>query len=150
MNPRKTTGVNDGATSRETTGAKDDTRQTVVVTCAFCGGQGRDPFGLLSPLSICQVCGGVGKHTLLLPIAACAYCHGSGVHPHSRLTCTTCKGVGMVHIPEDAVQCPACKGTGQMAASTWPESLLSCGYCGGKGMVSKLQADVFRVDKNDR
>jgi DnaJ-class molecular chaperone len=124
---------------------KSNAQQTTVVTCAFCGGRGRDPFGLLSPLSTCQVCGSVGKHTLLLPIAVCAYCQGTGVHPHSRLTSTSCQGVGMVYVPEGAVACPACSGTGRAAASTWPGSPLSCGYCRGKGLVSKVQASLYKV-----
>jgi len=74
-----------------TTRKKISDHQTTVVICAFCGGQGRDPFGLLSPMAACQVCGSKGKHTLLLPITACAYCRGTGVHPHSRLTCTSCR-----------------------------------------------------------
>lgn len=124
---------------------KGGPHQTTIVTCAFCVGRGRDPFGLLSPLSTCQVCGGVGKHTLSLPIATCAYCRGTGVHPHSRLTCTSCKGIGMVHIPADAVVCPACLRTGRAADSNWPDSSLSCGYCGGKGLVSKEQEVIFQV-----
>jgi len=137
------------SSNRMNTRMKGKKRQTTVVTCAFCGGRGRDPFGLLSPLATCQVCGSVGKHTLLLPIAACAYCRGTGVHPHSRLTCTSCKGVGMVHVPAGAVACPACIGTGRRAvASIWPDSPLSCGYCRGKGLVSKVQAVLFEVEQH--
>ena len=124
---------------------KGNTEKTTVVTCAFCGGRGRDPFGILSPLATCQVCWKEGKHTLLLPITPCAYCQGTGVHPHSRLTCTSCKGVGMVNIPAGAITCPACFGTGRAAASIWPDSPLSCGSCRGKGMVSKVQAAMFKV-----
>lgn len=127
---------------------KGNPRQTTVITCAFCGGRGRDPFGLLSPLATCQVCWGEGKHTLLLPFAACAYCRGTGVHPHSRLTCTSCKGVGRVHVPAGAVACPACIGTGRAAASIWPDSPLSCDYCRGKGLISKEQASLFEGEQN--
>ena len=30
------------------------------VACAFCGGRGKDPFGIMSWLSTCCVCGGTG------------------------------------------------------------------------------------------
>ena len=109
---------------------------TVAVACAFCSGTGRDPFGLLSPLSTCQVCGGQGQLVLRLPIAPCVFCRGTGVHPGLRMTCTTCDGVGMVEIPEGAVTCPCCAGTGRAADYLWPGSALSCTCCGGKGVVS--------------
>jgi len=32
----------------------------VEIKCAFCGGTGRDPFKVLSPLSNCGICGGKG------------------------------------------------------------------------------------------
>jgi RecJ-like exonuclease len=128
-----------------TTRKKISDHQTTVVICAFCGGQGRDPFGLLSPMAACQVCGSKGKHTLLLPITACAYCRGTGVHPHSRLTCTSCRGVGKVHVLASAVTCPSCFATGRANASFWSGNPLSCGYCRGKGMVSKEQAALFEV-----
>ena len=54
----------------------------------------------------------------------------------------------MVHILEDAVVCPACIGTGQAAALKWPDSPLSCAYCGGKGLVSKYQATLFEMEKH--
>ncbi|MDP2990045.1 MAG: hypothetical protein Q8O57_05715, partial [Kiritimatiellota bacterium] len=59
---------------------------------------------------------------------------------------TSCEGVGMVHIPEDAVTCPSCIGTGRAAAFIWPGSPLSCFYCRGKGLVSKVQAALFEVE----
>jgi hypothetical protein len=52
------------------------------VTRVFCGGRGQGPLGLLSPLS--AVC------------VPCAFCQGTGVYPSSRMTCTTCVGVGFV------------------------------------------------------
>lgn len=111
----------------------------VEVLCAFCGGKGKDPFGIMSPLATCQVCGGTGWHILHPPTAPCAFCRSTGVHPGSRMTCTSCGGVGMVEIAEDAVSCPCCNGTGRAADFTeyiWPDSPLSCGYCGGKGVVT--------------
>jgi hypothetical protein len=32
----------------------------VDVTCSFCGGKGKDPFGFMSWLSTCTVCPGLG------------------------------------------------------------------------------------------
>jgi len=107
----------------------------VVLTCAFCGGTGRDPFGILSRLATCQVCGGTGRRSLHSPTATCAFCQGKGVHPGSRNTCTTCGGVGTVEIPANAIVCPCCDGTGKAADYIWPDSPLSCGCCGGKGVV---------------
>ena len=121
----------------------NSSNQTVIVVCAFCKGQGRDPFEIMSPLSTCQVCSGAGRHTLLYPIVACAYCRGSGVHPHSRLTCTSCRGIGAVHAPTEAVVCPACHGSGKTNRIRWPDSPFSCGYCRGAGVVSKVQAALL-------
>lgn len=109
---------------------------TVEVTCAFCDGQGRDPFGIMSPLASCQVCGGGGRHILRQPIATCAFCRGSGVHPCSRLTCTTCGGAGMVEIPENAITCRCCHGSGRAHDYIWPDSPLSCSCCNGKGVIA--------------
>jgi len=94
-----------------------DADAQVEVICAFCGGMGKDPFGIMSPLATCQVCSGTGRHTLRQPTAPCPFCQGTGVHPGSRNTCTTCGGVGTVEIPEDAVACPCCGGTGQVAGA---------------------------------
>jgi hypothetical protein len=65
-----------------------------LITCAFCKGKGKDPFGLLSKLANCQVCIGKGKVEVGLPMEECAFCKGSGIHPHARLTCSTCRGKG--------------------------------------------------------
>lgn len=118
-------------------GGANHLRPTTDVICAFCGGTGKDPFGIMSPLATCQVCGGTGQRTLHLPTAPCAFCRGTGIHPFSRLTCTTCGGVGIVEIPTHAVTCPCCGGTGRAADFIWPDSPLSCTCCGGKGVVAK-------------
>ena len=112
-------------------------RETVEVLCAFCKGTGLDPFGVMSKLATCQVCGGTGRVELNPPTAPCAFCRGTGVHLNSRLTCTTCGGVGTVGTPANAVPCPACGGSGQAAdGSDQAESALSCTRCGGKGVVA--------------
>jgi len=116
---------------------RPDPRERIEVTCAFCQGTGKDPFGIMSSMANCQVCGGTGVRTLYQPTATCAFCGGTGVHPHSRLTCTTCGGVGTVQIPDDAVTCPCCGGTGREADYEYPDSPLSCRCCGGKGVVAR-------------
>ena len=108
----------------------------VEVNCAFCSGQGQDPFGVMSPLSVCQVCGGTGRRALPAPTIPCAFCWGSGVHPASRMTCTTCMGVGHVHVPAATTPCPGCGGTGREANHNWPDSPLSCARCRGRGVVA--------------
>ena len=111
--------------------------ETVEVLCAFCDGTGQDPFGVMSKLATCQVCGGTGRVKLHPPTAPCAFCRGTGVHLDSRLTCTTCDGVGTVEIPTTAVPCPDCGGTGRAAdGSDQSESALSCTRCAGEGVVA--------------
>jgi len=122
--------------------------QTVEVECAFCGGTGKDPFGLMSPLATCQVCSGSGRHLLMTPIAPCAFCKGAGVHPHTRMTCTGCGGIGKAHIQADSVACPACQGTGnQDSNALWPDSPFYCGYCHGIGLVSPVRATLWADNK---
>ena len=112
-------------------------RPTVEVLCAFCNGTGKDPFGVMSKLATCQVCGGTGRVKLHPPTALCAFCRDTGVYDNARLTCTTCDGVGTVEIPVNAVPCPDCGGTGRSAdGSNQAESALSCTRCGGKGVVA--------------
>ena len=103
-----------------------------VITCAFCEGTGKDPFGIMSPLSTCQVCGGKGSVKVREPAIACAFCRGSGVHDDQRLTCTVCGGKGMVTIVEPVEKCPHCQGTGVNTNINY----LSCSLCGGKGVIT--------------
>jgi len=65
------------------------------ITCAFCQGKGKDPFGVFSKLSTCCICGGRGVNQVKQPHVKCAFCRGSGVYPQSRLTCTACRGIGV-------------------------------------------------------
>jgi len=104
-----------------------------MVECAFCRGKGKDPFNLLSELSTCQVCGGVGKVEIIEPAIKCVYCKGTGVYPHNaRVTCTVCNGKGMVTFKGATEECLKCKGTG-----TAIDSGLPCIKCGGRGVVLK-------------
>ena len=99
------------------------------ITCAFCNGTGKDPFGILSPLSTCQVCGGKGKVSVNPPTAKCAFCDGTGIFPDKRITCTVCGGKGMVTVPKGAKTCPECKGSGQASDG------LPCLNCRGIGVA---------------
>jgi len=103
------------------------------MTCGFCKGMGKDPFGLLSEQATCQVCGGTGKVEVLEPVMKCIFCNGSGVYHNTRLTCTVCNGKGMITAPESPTEwCSECEGTGTTIYSAMP-----CLKCRGKGLVSK-------------
>jgi len=99
------------------------------IRCAFCKGTGKDPFGVLSPLSLCQVCKGTGKVKVASPAIKCAFCKGTGIYLDKRITCTVCGGKGMVTAPKGAKACPDCKGSGQA-----PDGL-PCLTCKGKGVI---------------
>ncbi len=104
------------------------------ITCAFCQGTGRDPFGIMSPLSTCCVCGGVGTVAIESPYVQCAFCNGTGVYPHSRLTCTACEGTGATPVDEPNEPCPNCLGLGVDPHS---EAEFYCAVCHGAGVVAK-------------
>ena len=104
------------------------------VECAFCQGKGRDPFGIMSALSTCCVCGGTGTVAIKTPYVRCAFCHGTGVYPHSHQTCTACGGVGMIPVKEPYKTCPHCLGTGVDPHS---EAGFYCLTCRGVGVVEE-------------
>jgi DnaJ-class molecular chaperone len=113
--------------------AKARTNTQGLVRCAFCHGKGRDPFGLLSPPSDCQVCLGRGVVEVSEPRVQCAYCRGSGVQPGgTRLTCSSCGGKGSQTVRGPFVACPHCGGDGMEPGS---ERHLSCSTCHGSGSV---------------
>jgi DnaJ-class molecular chaperone len=99
------------------------------VPCAFCGGQGKDPFGIMSWLSTCCVCGGRGVVQVRAPFRRCAYCRGTGAI--KTFTCTVCRGTGYVTlVPGPLLTCPECRGQGEDASSA-----LACLACRGRGWV---------------
>ena len=107
--------------------------QTVEVPCAFCGGKGRDAFGVMSWLSTCYVCFGRKDVSVVEPFKECRYCKGTGIEPkNGRVSCIVCKGYGVVHIEESSMECPACKGA---AVNQGPGSY--CWPCHGKGEVPR-------------
>lgn len=104
------------------------------VTCAFCGGRGIDPFGIMSALSRCCVCGGGGRVQVCAPYIPCAHCRATGAI--KTLTCTVCGGKGVVPRPAlPLVPCPTCLGTGDDAAAP----AMNCLRCHGKGSVTAVQ-----------
>jgi DnaJ-class molecular chaperone len=100
------------------------------ITCSFCGGAGRDPFGIMSWLSTCSVCGGRGKVFIERPYIRCAHCQGSGAV--KTFVCTTCGGKGFVTVPQyPTVVCPECRGTGDDASAP----AMACLKCRGRGFI---------------
>jgi DnaJ-class molecular chaperone len=103
---------------------------TEEVTCAFCGGTGKDPFGILSWLSTCCVCGGRGVVRVRTPCARCAHCGGTGAV--KTLTCTVCMGTGHVSLPmEPTTTCPECRGSGDDLSAP----AMACLKCRGRGFI---------------
>ncbi len=103
----------------------------VEVTCSFCRGQGKDPFGIMSWLSTCCVCGGRGVVQVRAPHTRCVYCQGTGAV--KTFTCTICRGTGFVPlIPGERLACPECRGAGSD-----PSSSLACLTCRGRGSVPR-------------
>ena len=102
------------------------------VTCSFCNGHGKDPFGIMSWLSTCAVCGGGGL--VMVPGARrrCAHCEGSGAI--KTFTCTVCRGTGFVSEIRGLLQiCPECRGMGSEGSC----SALACLTCRGRGVVPR-------------
>lgn len=125
---------------------------TGTIECAFCRGTGKDPFGCLSALSNCQVCGGTGEIHAKQPVLPCAFCNGTGVQPNmtDRLHCLACSGTGVVPVVEDPVKCPACDGAGhQMKPAAKGKRLLRqrCLVCNGQRLISNARAAVMRKTK---
>jgi DnaJ-class molecular chaperone len=107
----------------------------VETMCAFCRGTGLDPFGIMSWLSRCCVCGGTGVVLVRNPYVSCAHCRGSGAV--KTLTCTVCGGKGVVSLPDTPVEiCPECRGTGDDASAP----AMDCLKCRGLGFVIQLKS----------
>ena len=101
------------------------------LACSFCRGHGKDPFGIMSWLSTCCVCGGRGRVRVAAPYQRCAHCRGTGAI--KTFTCTVCRGTGYVPmLPGPLRACPECRGTGDEAASA-----LACMVCRGRGWVPR-------------
>ena len=103
----------------------------VNVKCAFCRGTGRDSFGVMSVLSNCPVCGGLGTVRVKEPYVPCRACSGTGVQAFTRVPCLGCGGKGVSHVEEPTETCPVCRGTGVNGLH------LYCLRCHGTGVVSE-------------
>jgi len=110
-------------------------KNKIEVKCAFCNGKGKDPFGVLSNLSKCQVCGGNGTVRIEGPVDKCRFCGGLGVQPHTtdKLHCLACGGKGVVTKISPSKKCPACGGNGLYLS----EYRQHCPACKGQGIVAK-------------
>jgi len=115
----------------------------LLATCAFCGGTGKDPFGIMSRLSTCVVCGGEKSVWIEKTGTAkeCLLCNGSGVSPTgARNPCAVCGGTGVVSVEEPSQTCPNCSGTGWQ-----PLMSLYCTVCKGKGAIP-VEKDAILVE----
>jgi DnaJ-class molecular chaperone len=110
--------------------ASIDKSGTVVVSCAFCHGTGKDSFGVLSWLSACCVCQGRGRVTVPAPYERCAHCNGTGAI--KTLTCTSCRGKGVLPALEGPTEaCPECGGSGDDRSAP----AMGCLTCRGRGRI---------------
>jgi len=110
-----------------------------TLKCAFCRAEGVDPFGVLSELSLCPVCGGRKVVKMREPLRECAFCGGTGVHLETRLTCTACMGKGAASVKEPVVECPECRSSGvahYRVDRVKSRLNLPCVVCGGKGVIT--------------
>ena len=98
--------------------------------CIYCAGKGLDPFGIMSPLSDCQVCLGKSVVKVPVPYVACAHCRGSGAI--KRLTCTVCCGKGkLAAAVGPTIVCPDCQGSGDDNSNP----AMDCLTCRGRGRI---------------
>ncbi|MGP0066627.1 MAG: hypothetical protein ACLQGP_23935 [Isosphaeraceae bacterium] len=110
---------------QETTGS--EIREEIP--CAFCHGQGNDPYGLLSERSVCGACGGRGLVRVAVPHICCAFCGGSGSYKTFR--CPVCDGAGVIPTPQGPTKaCPSCAGLAFESSSG-----MVCLTCRGRGFL---------------
>jgi len=109
----------------------------IMVKCAFCHGTGVDPFGIMSGLSNCCVCGGKGEVEIEEPYRACSFCRGTGIHPNTRMSCVVCHGSGIIHIKEPAETCSHCGGGGVETDG------LPCLVCKGRGGITSKELKIL-------
>jgi DnaJ-class molecular chaperone len=70
--------------------------QKVVLTCAFCEGEGTHPMNFDQP---CPVCRGAGRNSFFEPYTQCQQCEGSGKRFATMdEICPTCHGKGYIQI----------------------------------------------------
>ncbi|MCX5873824.1 MAG: hypothetical protein NTY51_11425 [Deltaproteobacteria bacterium] len=100
------------------------------ITCSFCGGAGKDPFGIMSWQSVGSVSNVKRVVDVPKPYRACPHCEGTGAI--MTFTCTSCSGKGYVPLPsEPIVTCQDCNGSGDDSSNSY----LDCLKCRGKGFI---------------
>jgi DnaJ-class molecular chaperone len=110
----------------------DHTERRKVI-CSFCSGTGTDPFGIMSWISTCCVCGGKGLVTIQGPYTRCAHCQGTGAV--KTFTCTSCMGKGFVPLPLSPTSvCSECHGSGDDGSLP----AMACLKCRGRGFVDHM------------
>jgi DnaJ-class molecular chaperone len=106
-------------------------KEVAEETCSFCGGTGKDPYGVMSWLSTCCVCGGKGVVLVRTPYTRCAHCNGTG--SVKTLTCTVCMGKGFVPVPPGrTLVCDECGGSGDDRSAP----AMACLKCHGRGFIA--------------
>jgi len=113
-------------------------KEMVEVKCAFCQGTGRDPFGILSPLSNCSVCGGKGVVMVAKPYVTCRACDETGIQTFTRLTCLACGGKGVISVADKTKTCPVCSGAGADTENRY------CLRCHGSGVIPVKEPAVAK------
>jgi len=108
-------------------------RPIAEVKCAYCKGTGKDPWGITSVLTNCQVCKGKGRVKIEKPFQKCPVCQGTGVQYKRGPSCLACGGKGVLTVPEGRQVCPECAGTGKGAFG------LCCLKCKGTGKIRKIK-----------
>jgi DnaJ-class molecular chaperone len=99
------------------------------IPCAFCHGQGTDPYGLLSDRSICSACSGRRVVKVVVHHVGCAYCKGSGSYKTYR--CPVCEGSGVMPALQGPTKtCPSCDGDACESSNG-----LVCLTCRGRGVL---------------
>ncbi len=115
--------------------------EAAELTCSFCGGTGKDPFGIMSWISTCCVCGGKGTVRIRGPYTKCAHCQGTGAI--KTYTCTACMGTGFVPLPSSPTSiCPECHGSGDDGSTPG----MTCLKCKGRGFVVESTTRLHHDD----
>jgi DnaJ-class molecular chaperone len=82
---------------------------------------------MLSKLSECAVCSGLGAVEIDAPFRKCVFCTGTGKNPlGARVYCIVCKGKGSNPITSEVI-CKRCNGSGRASDE------LPCLGCKGIG-----------------
>ena len=95
------------------------------VPCAYCRGSGVDP--AYGNTSHCPICGASGKIAVTSPVMSRLKCGGTG-RERGKLSCLTCKGIGVASVSKDATTYTTCLGTGK-------DGVFHCTLCKGQGIV---------------